>query len=145
MKQSPTVKEEVRFRLLRKDDLPTTNPHNLAYRFGLQDTKGVITPGERQSDGFLAFDFTLFVREGKDGVSPLFSGPFASGSADDRFVYLSWLAIERGDYINRLKVRLRNIDWELIRTSQKKNRPITADLTGRGPGEAMKPVEWYLL
>ena len=29
--------DEVRFRLLRNDEVPATNPFNLAYRFGLQD------------------------------------------------------------------------------------------------------------
>jgi hypothetical protein len=145
MTKTPSIPEEVRFRLLRSDDVPATNPHNLAYRFGLQDTKGNITPGERQPSGMIAFDFSLTVKQGKDAARPVFAGPFASGPVDDRFVYLSWFAIERGDYINRVKARLGAIEWKMIRASQKENRPITADLTGRGPGEAMKPIAWYLL
>jgi len=144
MTHTPSKPEEVRFRLLRGDDVPATNPHNLAYRFGLQDTKGNIVPGERRPNGMLAFDFSLKVKQGKDATRPVFTGPFASGPADDRFVYLSWFAIERGDYINRVKARLGAIDWKMIRASRKENRPITADLTGRGPGDAMKPIAWYL-
>jgi hypothetical protein len=144
MVKTPSIQEEVRFRLLRSDDVPATNPHNLAYRFGLQDTKGNLIPGERQASGMLAFNFSLKVKQGKDVAGPVFTGPFASGPVDDRFVYLSWFAIERGDYINRVKVHLGAIDWKMIRVSQKENRPITADLTGRGPGEAMKPIAWYL-
>jgi len=40
--------DEVRFRVLRRDDVPASNPLNLAYRFGLQDTKQEIVAGERQ-------------------------------------------------------------------------------------------------
>lgn len=134
----------MRFRLLRSDDSPATNPHDLAYRFGLQDTRGNIIPGEKQASGMLAFDLDLKVRQGKD-MRPVFTGPFASGPVDDRFIYLSWFAIERGDYINRVKVRLRDIDWKMIRISQEENRAITADVTGRGPGDAMKPITWYLV
>lgn len=143
MAKTPSEQEEVRFRLLRSDDVPATNPHNLAYRFGLQDTKGNIVPGERQTDGMLVFSFSLKIKEGKDGI-PVFTGPFSSGPVDDRFVYLSWLAIDRGDYINRVKVRLKGIGWKMIQDSQKKTRCITADMSGRGPREAMDPIAWYL-
>jgi hypothetical protein len=135
--------DEVRFRLLRSDDIPATNPHNLAYRFGLQDTKQNIVAGERQPDGMLVFDFSLKVKKGKDPKYPVFTGRFASGPVDDRFVYLSWWAIERGDYINRIKARLSPIDWKMVRASQEQDRPITADMTGRGPGDS-KFVTWFL-
>jgi Family of unknown function (DUF5990) len=101
-------------------------------------------PRARQSNGTLLFDFSLKVKEGKDPERPVFTGPYASGAVDDRFVYLSWFAVDRGEYINRVKVRLGAIDWRLIRRSQKENRPITADLSGRGPGETSKAIAWYL-
>jgi hypothetical protein len=134
---------EVRFRLLRANDVPATNPHELAFRFGLQDTKQNIVAGERQADGALAFGFTLRVKEGKDG-RPVFTGLFASGTVEDRFVYLSWFAIERGDYINRVKARLGTIGWEMVRAAQAQGRPITADMTGWSPGDRRKNVTWYL-
>jgi hypothetical protein len=117
--------DEVHFRLLRSDDLPATNPFNLAYRFGLQDTKQEIVAGERQPNGVLAFDFTLKVKPGRDPNYPVFTGRFASGPVDDRFVYLSWWAIDRGDYINRVKAHLRTVDWKMVRASQ--------DRVGRSP------------
>ena len=58
--------DEVRFRLLRGDDVPATNPLNLAYRFGLRDTKQEIVAGERQPNGTLVLDFSLKLKEGKD-------------------------------------------------------------------------------
>ncbi len=83
------------------------------------------------------------VKPGQDD-RPVFRGPFAGGPLDDRFVYLSWWPIERGDWINRGKGRLGAIDWPMIRASREQGRPITADMTGRGPGETTKPIGWYL-
>jgi hypothetical protein len=136
--------DEVRFRLLRSGEVPATNPHNLAYRFGLQDAKQNIVAGVRQPDGLLAFDFTLKAKKGRDPDHPVFTGRFASGPVKDRFVYLSWWAIDRGDYINRVKARLATIDWQMVRASQKKDKPITADMTGWGPGDPRKHVHWHL-
>ena len=65
--------DEVRFRLLRSDEVPATNPFNLAYRFGLQNTKQNIVEGVRLSDGALAFDFTLRVKQAKDPARPVFT------------------------------------------------------------------------
>ena len=144
MTMTPLTKEEVRFRLLRSDDVPATNPLNLAYQFGLQDTKGNIVAGTRHPNGMLAFDFTLKVKQGKNAARPVFTGSFASGPVEDRFVYLSWRAIERGDYINRVKARLATVDWKMISVSQEEDRPITADMTGWSPGDARKHVTWYL-
>jgi hypothetical protein len=84
------------------------------------------------------------VKLGKDRHHPVFTGLYANGSPVDRFVYLSWWAIERGDWINRLKARLATIDWKMVRASQEQDRPITADLTGWNLGDAKKYVSWYL-
>ena len=46
MRERIVDSDEVRF-ALRNDDIPATNPHSLAYRFGLQDTKQQIVPGKR--------------------------------------------------------------------------------------------------
>jgi hypothetical protein len=135
--------DEVRFRLLRGDDVPATNPLNLAYRFGLQDTKQIVVTGERRN-GVIAFDFSLTAKMGKDQEHPVFTGRFASGPLNDRFVYLSWWAIERGAWINRVKARLGTIVWQMVRASQEQDRPITADMTGWLPGDARKHVAWYL-
>jgi hypothetical protein len=83
------------------------------------------------------------VRPAADG-SPGFLGAFASGPADDRFVYLSWRSNPRGVWINRLKARLGWIDWPLIHAAQAAGKPTTADLTGRTPGHSMKRIDWRL-
>jgi hypothetical protein len=136
--------DDVRFRLLRTDDAPATNPLNLSYQFGLQDGKQVIVAGERLPDGTLAFDFTLKVKQGKDADHPVFTRRFASGPVNDRFIYLSWKANEGGHYINRIKARLATVDCKMVRASQEQDRPITADMTGWTPHDARKQVVWYL-
>jgi hypothetical protein len=136
--------DEVRFQLLRADDIPATNPHGLAYKFGLQDSKQQITEGRRLPNGTLCFDFTLRVKKASNADQPAFTGPHASCPVDDRFVYLSWFAITRGDYINRVKARLSTIDWKMIRAAQAQGKVITADMTGWGPGDKRKYVRWHL-
>jgi hypothetical protein len=135
---------EVRFRLMRQDDVPASNPLADEYVFGLQDTKQQIVAGVRQADGKLAFDFSLTAKPGPDPDRPRFSGRFASGPADDRFVYLSWRSMERGDYINRVKARLADIDWKLVQAAETAGQPLVADLTGRKPGGGKVPVAWRL-
>ncbi len=134
---------DVRFRLLRLGDAPATNPENDAYAFGLQDTKGVLTPGASLPDGRLAWNFTLRVKAGKDG-RPSFLGAHASGPADDRFVYLAWRSIPRGVWINRVKAPLRWIDWPLIEAAIAADKPIIADMTGRTPHHSMHRLDWRL-
>ncbi len=87
------TEELIPFRLLRADDRPATNPHNLRYEFGLQDVKQNIFPGTLAWDGSFIFDFQLRVREPADRGPPIFGGPFASGGSNDRFVSLSWRSI----------------------------------------------------
>ena len=135
---------ELRLRLIRDGDAPATNPLADEFVFGLQDTKQQIYAGKRQVDGKLAWDFAVTVKTSATGNRPVFGGPFASGPASDRFVYLSWRSLERGDYINRVKARLSDLDWPLIRAAQGAGRPLVADLTGRAPGGGRVPVNWRL-
>lgn len=135
---------ELRFRLLRATDTPRTNPHRLAYTFGLQDRKGRIDVGRRLANGALAFDFALKVSGDPARGRPVFTGPHAFGPPADRFVYLSWFAVDRGDYINRVKAPLSSIGWPLVEAARAQGRPVAADLTGRGPGDARTAVAWFL-
>ena len=96
-----------------------------------------VADGERM----IVFDFTLAVKPGRDGA-PNFTGPFASGPAGDRFVYLSWRSIPRGVWINRIKARLADIDWPLIERAQ--GRRLAADLSDWSPGGGRRRVDWRL-
>jgi len=135
---------EVRMRLIRADDAPATNALNEPFAFGLQDVKQQVVPGRRDAHGRFVFDFTLKVKAGKDPTRPAFGGPFASGPADDRFVYLAWRSVPRGVWINRIKARLSSIDWALVRAAQESDRPIVADVTGRRPHDSARLVDWRL-
>ena len=133
----------VRFQLIRADDRPATNPENDPYEFGLQDAKGALTPAGRLPDGRLYWEFELRVKPAADG-RPNFLGAFASGPADDRFVYLAWRSIPRGVWINRIKARLGGIDWPLIERALAENRPLVADMSGWTPHDIRRQVEWRL-
>jgi hypothetical protein len=134
----------VRLRLIRRDEAPPSHDLDEAYEFGLQDTKQQIVPGERLADGGLVFDFTLEAKPGKHPDRPVFTGRFASGPAEDRFVYLSWRSVPRGVYINRVKARLGSIDWQMVRAAQAADRPLVADMSGWRPHDPRKQVEWRL-
>lgn len=131
----------VRMRLLCDDDTPPA-PDGSAFDFGLQDSKGAMVPPAKGPDARLRFDFELKVAPGPDG-RPVFTGAFASGARDERFVYLSWRRRD-GSYINRVKVRLKDLDWPQIRSAQAQDRPLEADTTGRKPGGGTVAVAWRL-
>ncbi len=135
--------DELRLRLIRDGDTPPTNPMGEPYEFGLQDARQQLTAGARDAAGRCVFDFTVTVRPGKDGA-PSFGGPFASGPADDRFVYLAWRSIPRGVWINRVKARLSGIDWPLVQAALAEGRPLVADLSGWTPHDARRQVAWRL-
>ncbi|WP_397417608.1 DUF5990 family protein [Phenylobacterium sp.] len=132
--------DKVRLRLLH-DGSPPIHDTGEPFLFGLQTTKQEIVPGRLTADGGLAFDFELSVRPGPDETRPVFSGPAASGSVADRFVYLSWKAANREGYVNRIKASLRLITWEQVRQAQSGGRMLQASLVGRRPHDT-RPVEW---
>jgi hypothetical protein len=111
----------VKFRLLR-DSAEPPSPDGSAASFGLQDAKGNIQPPVERSDGMLAFEFGLNAKEGPDPEKPVFSGPFASGPRDERFVYLAWPRLNGQGHVNRVKVRLIDIGWSRVRGGAN-NRP----------------------
>ena len=135
---------ELKLRLTRADDTPHHNPSGDAFEFGLQDAKRGLHPGRRTTDGGFVWDFTMRVQPGADPDRPNFLGPFASGPADDRVVYLAWRSSVRGVWINRIKARLAGIDWDMVRRAQAADKPLVADMTGWGPHDARKQVVWRL-
>jgi hypothetical protein len=138
------VAGEVRLRLIRGDDRPATNPLGEPFEFGLQDTKQAIDPGVRRENGAVVFDLVLTAKPGPDPNRPVFSGRYASGPADDRFVYLAWRSIPRGVWINRVKARLSTITWEMVEAARSEGRLLAADMSGWGPHDARHSVEWKL-
>jgi hypothetical protein len=101
--------------------------------FGLQ--KGSGDPYEtvqvqRSSTGDLRFEFSVRVREGKDG-QPNFLGPFTQGPAQQRFVYIdigTYAGQTNTVWSRRLKIPLYGITWELI----KKGKTLSTRVPGTG-------------
>ena len=120
---------------------PPISHEGQAWDFGLQDTEGELHKGVPLVDGLHAFDFELRVRASQDPAHPIFVGPFASGRADERFVYLAWRDTATGAWINRLKARLGPITWAMVREAQAKSVPITATMAGRRLGDT-RPPDW---
>lgn len=134
--------ETIGIRLLREPEAPS--PDGSDVRFGLQDKKGGMHDGVPGSDGLTRFDLTLSVATAPDGA-PDFGGPFASGPRGERFVYLSWQRTNGAGFMNRIKVRLKDIDWALIRAAQADGKRLEADLQGATTGGGTRPVEWRVV
>jgi hypothetical protein len=128
----------IAIRLLRKVAAP--RPDGSAVRFGLQDKKGAVHDGVPCNGGLTRFDFELTVAGAPDQGLPDFGGPFVSGSKGKRFVYLSWERLNGAGFMNRIKVRLADIDWALIRAAE--GGVLEADLSGAATGGGNRPVEW---
>ncbi len=133
----------VRFRLLR-DNADPPAPDGSAVAFGIQDNKGRIYPPVQRADGMLVFDFELTAKDGPDPDKPVFTGLFASGPRDERFVYLAWPRLNGQGHVNRAKLRLIDITWAQVREAQRLGKVLEFDASGRGAGGGRVAVEWTL-
>lgn len=134
-------KRTVRFRLLRDEAAAPSGEDSAP--FGLQGKDDTIHPPTRRSDGMHVFEFQLAASKGPDG-RPNFTGPFACGPRDQRFVYLSWPRRDGCGYVNRIKMRLSDLDWPLVEQAIASAMPLEADASGRKPGGGKVPVDWRL-
>jgi len=90
------------------------------------------------------FEFELLAKEDPDAAKPVFTGPFASGPAGARFVYLAWARLSGQGYVNRIKARLIDLDWDLVREAQRSGHPLEYDVRTRSAGGGRVAVEWKL-
>ena len=132
------------------DALDPARPCKEPVHLGIQKGRDVVdvVPADRKEATFVA---EFRVGKKKDGA-PNFLGPYAQGTADDRFFYLSWGEARRaGEFamFRRLKVRLGHLQWKVIRASLASGKPLEVklELTDRrgGPLCATPPpthVEW---
>ena len=134
--------ETVRIRLLREPEPPSSDGSEV--RFGLQDKRGAMHEGVACRDGLMQFDFDVAVTAAPDGA-PDFGGPFVSGPRGQRFVYLSWQRARGTGFMNRIKVRLADLDWALVRRAWDENRPVQANLRGAPTGGGTRPVNWTIV
>lgn len=132
-------KQTLCLRLLRDDPNPPGG--GASAPFGLQRKDESLQPPVRREDGGYMLDFELVVSEGPDG-QPNFTGPFACGPREQRFVYLSWPRTDGCGYVNRTKVRLTDLDWPQVREAIERGVPLEADASGRKAGGGTVPVQW---
>jgi hypothetical protein len=118
-------------------DLPGTEFDNeaggLHYRgvhLGIQSGETVI---ERVAGDSKKAEFAPVFR-----VAPLadgrtnFLGPFAKGTKDQRFFYLSWGELDKLGHFRmfrRAKIHLSHLPWTEVEKAAKANKPITARLS----------------
>lgn len=132
--------QTIQLRLLREPAPPS--PDGSAVRFGLQDKKGAVHDGIERAGGLVQFDIAVTVT-GEPDRPPDFGGPFVSGPRGERFVYLSWQRIDGAGFMNRIKVRLADIDRDLIGAARGKR--LEADLRGVASGGGKRPVKWRVV
>jgi hypothetical protein len=89
--------------------------------FGIQRGRGSAYETlsvQRSTRGDLSFDFSLTAAEsGKNGL-PNFTGPFAQGPPDGRFVYIdvgTCAGQKDTPWSRRIKIPLHGITWPLVR------------------------------
>lgn len=121
------------------------DPDRHGAEFGLQDnsttTAWVLHPGKRRSNSDFVFECRVRVRRNARTGEPNFLGDFVHGSADKRFLYLSWRAKECGlgkpkspssCWQRRMKIHLSTINWELIDQAMQSGGVLEAAVEGTG-------------
>jgi len=94
------------------------------------------TSVQRSKRGDLTFDFSMPAAEsGKNGL-PNFTGPFAQGPPDGRFVYIdvgTCAGQPDTPWSRRIKIPLEGITWALVRKAlSKPGYRLTARIPGTG-------------
>ena len=117
------------------DDLhyPDEKPREPVY-LGIQKGNEVIeaVPGDRKQ---VVFRPTFRVTKQPDG-SPNFLGPFAKGTPQERFFYLSWGVMDKkGGFamFRRAKIHLNHLTWNEVGEALSSKRPLKVkiDMTGK--------------
>jgi len=101
---------------------------------GIQKGSEVIeaVPGSREQ---VIFRPTFRIARQADG-SPNFLGPFAKGTPQERFFYLSWGVMDKKAHsvmFRRAKIHLNPLTWEQVRSALSNDRPlkVVIDMTGK--------------
>jgi len=116
--------------LLHCTELPGVSfEGRMAVRLGVQQGREVVqdVPADAENATFTChFHVKRHIRSGK----PNFLGPFAQGTSEERFIYLSWGEREGAawDMFRRAKIHLGNIGWPAIEHALAAKQPIEATL-----------------
>jgi len=137
-----SVKKSFSIRLIHDGVQP--GPAVAEVTFGLQDRENQVHCGKRLKRGLIQFDVSLDAADDRSrGL--VFSGAFAHGPPDKRFLYLSWKRHEAtgAPWAWRIKIPLAGIDRSLVDRSQRSGCPIEANVVGRRP-HTSEPVTWQV-
>src|SRR5262249_43493454 len=102
--------------------------------FGVQDKSQKLLVGQRRTDGTLQFDVSLKAQKSGEAERPNFTGPYAHGTPQQRFLYLSHGVPENEGWrwIRRIKVPLMGITWEQINAAAGRVLEARVDATRTG-------------
>jgi hypothetical protein len=99
---------------------------------GIQCREDVIdiVPGDAKSAEFAPV-FKVAPLSGDVGGLTNFTGPFAKGTKNQRFFYLSWGELKSIHFqmFRRAKIHLSHLTWEQVEKAAKANKPITVHLS----------------
>jgi len=101
---------------------------------GIQRAREVVNPAPADLSS-VTFEFGFTVSRRSNG-KPNLTGPFAQGTPDDRFFYLSWVVLKRSgkfEIFRRLKIDLTGLSWARVQKALKTGRPIEVRLKLTGP------------
>ncbi len=104
--------------------------------FGLQDKHRDIAEAEQLADGGLAFSLQLKVKQADTG-QPNFTGTYAHGTVQDRFLYLTQKVRDGKGWriLKRLKIPLKSITWEQVEAVlTNPNAVLQVTVSGHGTG-----------
>lgn len=127
------------------------DPHTLSddprAGFGVQDQSQRLTNGDKRPDESLAFTVPIIVK-GMPGIaSPDFAGPFAHGTPQQRFLYLS-LGTQQGrvwQWIRRIKVPLSGITWTHVEEAGSNGGILEASIDGMRSGTVLLLGEGWVV
>ena len=124
--------------------------------YALQKGKDVRLAHQRSDGTNLDFHLTLTLAGQLDSGAPRFTGPFAQGSADERFVYIN-IGASAGDHLSpwsrRAKIHISGITWEMVEQVQEKPgssihaRFAGTDKKGEPTCASLRPIDggWELI
>jgi hypothetical protein len=91
---------------------------------------------QQRTRGDIVFDFSLTVNDSRKDGLPNFTGPFAQGPADGRFLYLdvgTYAGQKDTPWSRRIKIPLKDISWTLVkRVTAKSGLFLVAKIPGKG-------------
>lgn len=90
---------------------PAATVNGRPTEFGLQDKAGKLMPGTAAADGSLVFECIL---KASESDPPNFTGPYAQGTKQERFLYLGYRLAGETAWIKRIKVMLGSITAEQV-------------------------------